>query len=115
MSAATGSGAAGRVVHPADEIARSAERFAVLLRLMEQATSFDAALALQIWKLVMALPTHAALEDTVRGSAAQGGRFDWSWIAGPASNASSSTSQGECSFMYRYILRESCSQFDSLP
>jgi hypothetical protein len=22
---------------------------------------------------------------------------------------------GECSFMYRYILRESCSQFDSLP
>jgi pre-mRNA-splicing factor ATP-dependent RNA helicase DHX38/PRP16 len=23
--------------------------------------------------------------------------------------------QGECSFMYRYILRESCSQFDSLP
>ena len=23
--------------------------------------------------------------------------------------------EGECSFMYRYILRESCSQFDSLP
>jgi ATP-dependent RNA helicase DHX29 len=23
--------------------------------------------------------------------------------------------RGECSFMYRYILRESCSQFDSLP
>ena len=23
--------------------------------------------------------------------------------------------QGECSFIYRYILRESCSQFDSLP
>jgi hypothetical protein len=23
--------------------------------------------------------------------------------------------KGECSFMYRYILRESCSQFDSLP
>ena len=25
------------------------------------------------------------------------------------------SSAGECSFMYRYILRESCSQFDSLP
>jgi hypothetical protein len=25
------------------------------------------------------------------------------------------TRSGECSFMYRYILRESCSQFDSLP
>ena len=25
------------------------------------------------------------------------------------------TSSGECSFMYRYILCESCSQFDSLP
>ena len=28
---------------------------------------------------------------------------------------SSSGSVGTCSFMYRYILRESCSQFDSLP
>ena len=26
-----------------------------------------------------------------------------------------SAAAGECSFMYRYILRESCSQFDSLP
>ena len=26
-----------------------------------------------------------------------------------------SDEKGECSFMYRYILRESCSQFDSLP
>jgi hypothetical protein len=25
------------------------------------------------------------------------------------------SSYGECSFVYRYILRESCSQFDSLP
>ena len=40
--------------------------------------------------------------------------------AGAASPArqrarSRSRSEGECSFMYRYISRESCSQFDSLP
>ena len=29
--------------------------------------------------------------------------------------ASVSPTSGECSFIYRYILRESCSQFDSLP
>ena len=91
VSVAIGSGAAGRVVHPADAIARSEERFAVLLRLMEQATSFDAALALKIWKLVMALPTHAALEERVKDSAAHGGRFDWSWLSAFDRNPSPST------------------------
>jgi hypothetical protein len=36
--------------------------------------------------------------------------------AAPATVASGNRAvEGECSFMYRYILRESCSQFDSLP
>jgi hypothetical protein len=30
-------------------------------------------------------------------------------------DAGAQSSEGECSFIYRYILRESCSQFDSLP
>ena len=33
----------------------------------------------------------------------------------PALAAAASDDAGECSFMYRYISRESCSQFDSLP
>ena len=33
----------------------------------------------------------------------------------PIENAPPATAEGECSFIYRYMLRESCSQFDSLP
>jgi hypothetical protein len=36
-------------------------------------------------------------------------------VASPPLLPSLASAAGECSFIYRYILRESCSQFDSLP
>ena len=37
------------------------------------------------------------------------------YASGTTAAAIARGTEGECSFMYRYILRESCSQFDSLP
>jgi hypothetical protein len=44
-----------------------------------------------------------------------GGRRQTSGAAGAPTATGGLDDEGECSFMYRYILRESCSQFDSLP
>jgi hypothetical protein len=56
--------------------------------------------------------SHArVVSERVRATA----RATVSAAAGAAALAQELNSSGELSFMYRYILRESCSQFDSLP
>jgi hypothetical protein len=50
-----------------------------------------------------------------RSAAALGGGGAAAFAGGAQGGGKPPTEEGELSFIYRYILRESCSQFDSLP
>jgi hypothetical protein len=59
-----------------------------------------------------------ASDGSLNGDAARptgAGPADSSERARSRSSAAFAIGDGECSFIYRYISRESCSQFDSLP
>ena len=63
-----------------------------------------------VWTSITHKYTFDLREDDVFACVA-----DCGWITGHSYIVYGPLANGECSFMYRYILRESCSQFDSLP
>ena len=64
---------------------------------------------------IVSLPGHSAVRTLEDNAVLQRRLDDVDRSAHEFITVDTGSTEGECSFMYRYILRESCSQFDSLP
>jgi Fanconi anemia group J protein len=85
-----------------------------LKRAFEDERGKRAATAAAQRRLAVLAPSTRAVQRSMLAPARSRTRSGAVWYEQQAFRALNQAA-GECSFMYRYILRESCSQFDSLP